>query len=139
MVRATSVRAIAPNITQETFHSCDPTLAVSPDEWVREPSWLKPVGQQTSTVIKRPAHSPNRLLAQVNDKWRVIDDPLQWILQQRKGNSRQKNSGWRSRSFCGTRAALLRCVREYCGEIRFDALTTLQALPVHHLQCEQPK
>ena len=29
----------------------------------------------------------------------------------------KKNSGWQDRSFCMTRDGLLRCVREYCGEV----------------------
>jgi len=76
-----------------------------------------------------PAHPSNRLLAQLNTNWRVVDDPLQWILQRRKGNPRKKNSGWRSRSLCRTRDALLRCVREHCGEIDPEALATLKELP----------
>ena len=63
---------------------------------------------------KHPAHPSNRLIVQLNASWRVIDDPLQWILQRRKGNPRKKNSGWRSRSFCRTREGLLCCIREYC-------------------------
>jgi len=76
----------------------------------------------------------------------VIDDPLQWILQRKKGNPRNKNSGWRGRSFCRTREALLRCVREYCcspdkGQLRCiqeyrgvdkAALQQLRALPEWH-------
>ena len=63
---------------------------------------------------RRPAHPSNQLVAQLNASWRVVDDPLQWILQRRKGNPRKKSSGWQGRSFCRTRDALLRCVREYC-------------------------
>jgi hypothetical protein len=81
---------------------------------VREP-WTKaainPEGQHRE---KRPAHPSNRPIAQLNETWRVVDDPLQWILQRRKGNPRSKNSGWENRSFCRTRDALLRCIREYC-------------------------
>jgi hypothetical protein len=75
-----------------------------------------------------------------------VDDPLQWILQRRKGNPRSKNSGWKNRSFCRTRDALLRCVREYCclpdqGEHRSireyhgvdgAALEQVRALPEWH-------
>ena len=35
-----------------------------------------------------PAHPSSRLLAHLNENWRVVDDPLQWILQRRKGNPR---------------------------------------------------
>lgn len=44
----------------------------------------------------------------LNEHWRVVFDPLQWILQKRQGR-------WRDRCFCVTRVALLRCIREYCG------------------------
>jgi hypothetical protein len=47
--------------------------------------------------------------------------------------------GWRDRSFCTTRDALLRCVREYCGDVDEKALTDLQALPEYHVDAEQPE
>jgi hypothetical protein len=34
---------------------------------------------------------------------------------------------------------LLRCVREYCGEVDQNELAELQALPDHHHGEEQPK
>jgi hypothetical protein len=49
----------------------------------------------SSKPVSPPAHPSDRLVAQLNERWRVVDDPLQWILQQRKGNARSKNSGWR--------------------------------------------
>jgi hypothetical protein len=75
-----------------------------------------------------------------------VDDPLQWLLQRKKGNPRRKNSGWTNRSFCQTREALLRCIREYCcspdeGESRCIheyrgvssvALQQVRALPERH-------
>jgi hypothetical protein len=78
------------------------------------------------------AHPSNRLVAQLNERWRVVDDPLQWILQRKKGNPRKKNSGWRDRSFCRTRDALLRCVDGYCGEIDDNSLAKLRSLPDWH-------
>jgi hypothetical protein len=56
----------------------------------------------------------------------------QWILQRRKGNPRARNTGWRDRSFCRTREALLRCIRQYCGEIEVEALAKLNLLPDWH-------
>ena len=82
---------------------------------------------------KRPAHPLNRPIAQLSERWRVVDDPLQGILQRKKGNPRKKNSGWTGRSFCRTREALLRCVREYCGQVDPAALEKLNALPEWHL------
>jgi len=78
------------------------------------------------------AHPSNRLVAQLNESWRVIDDRLQWILQRRKGKPRKKNSGWQDRSFCTMREVLIRCVREYCGEVDADALAALRHLPDTH-------
>ena len=60
------------------------------------------------------AHPSDRLLIELNRDWRVVDDDLQFILQGRKGAARSKATGWRGRSFCRTREALLRCIREYC-------------------------
>jgi hypothetical protein len=54
------------------------------------------------------------------------------VLQRRKGNPRKRNSGWHDRSFCTTREALLRCVRELCGVVDQQALDELQALPDFH-------
>ena len=47
----------------------------------------------------------------------------------RRATRRTKNSGWQDRSFCTTREGLLRCVREYCGDVEPAALAKLTALP----------
>jgi hypothetical protein len=106
---------------------------------VRQPGLIAPLTAAPDNLPSPPAHPLNRLIAQINQNWRVVDDPLQWILQRRKGNLRKKNSGWRDRSFCTTREVLLRCVREYCGVVDQNALVDLQALPDHHADVEQPK
>ena len=103
---------------------------------VRQPGVIAHVTATPTNLPSPPAHPSNRLIAQLNERWRIVDDPSQWILQRRKGNPRKKNSGWQDRSFCTTREALLRCVREYCGVVDENALVDLQALPEHH---EQPK
>jgi hypothetical protein len=77
-----------------------------------------------------PAHPSNRLITQLNSNWRVVDDPLQWILQRRKGNPRKRNSGWIDRSFCTTREGLVRCIREYCGEVDQNAFAELRHSPI---------
>jgi hypothetical protein len=107
----------------------DSVISSLPEKGVREADAGTASGEVLATLTSRPAHPSNRLLAQLNGQWRVVNDPLQWILQRRKGNPRKKNSGWKDRCFCTTRDALLRCVREYCGDIDEDALTDLQALP----------
>ena len=61
-----------------------------------------------------------------------MDDPVQWKLKRRKGNQRAKNSGWSDRCFCSTKAALLRCIREYSGDVSADALLRLLSLSALH-------
>ena len=99
---------------------------------VREPSATPGTHRDYQERSQRPAHPSNYLVARLNATWRVVDDPLQWRLQRKKGNPRTKNSGWRDRSFCTTREGLLRCVREYYGEAEPAALAKLLALPEHH-------
>ena len=70
---------------------------------------------RTGTTIEaagRPAHPSPRLVAQLGSDWRVVDDPLQWVIQRRKGRPRHKNAGWASLSFCRTREGLLLALRE---------------------------
>ena len=129
-MRASSVRAadaIAP-------HGDEPNQDpyTSRNQGVRKPSVIRDAGAVPTDAVNRPAHPSNRLVAQLNATWRVIDDPLQWILQRKKGNPRNKNSGWRGRSFCRTRAALLGCICKYCGEVAVEALAKVQALPDGH-------
>ena len=68
-----------------------------------------------------------------------------------EGKSRAKNTGWRARSYCRTKDALLRCIREYCGladdgalgcieEYRGmdgSALQQIRALPEWHIDLEE--
>jgi hypothetical protein len=81
---------------------------------VRERSAAPATHRDYQDRVERLAHPSNRLVAQLNANWRVVDDPLQWILQRRKGTPREKSTGWQGRSFCRTREGLLRCIREYC-------------------------
>ena len=75
-----------------------------------------------TTLLPALNHFPTVL----NSGWRVMDDPLQWLLQHQQGGR------WRNRSYCRTREGLLRCVREYCGIIDAEALKRLEALPGFH-------
>jgi hypothetical protein len=58
----------------------------APNTQVREPSAAPATHQDYQDRVEGPAHPSNRLVAQLNTTWRVIDDPLQWILQRKKGN-----------------------------------------------------
>ena len=73
-----------------------------------------------------------KVIARLNDRWRVVDDPLQWVLQVRRGRKTSKASGWRNRSYHAQRTALQRCIGEYCGEVAGHALKTIEALPEVH-------
>ena len=81
---------------------------------------------------RRLAHPSESFPIRLNANWRVVDDPLQWILQRRKGYARSRNAGWRGRSYFTTRTWLLHFIGEYCGEVDPDALKQLEALPERH-------
>ncbi len=67
----------------------------------------------------------------LNDQWRIVDDPLQWILS-RRGKKNGWFGPWRPRSFCMTRTALLRCIQEYCGEADPVAVAFVETWPERH-------
>lgn len=56
--------------------------------------------------MNKPSRYNQLLVAQLNDKWRVVDDGLQWILESRRGKS------WRPMSYCTQRDVIFRCYRE---------------------------
>ena len=109
-----------------------PSVTPSEDRRVRKRSAAPPAHLGYQDPAEALAHPSNRLIAQLNENWRVVDDPLQWILQRKKGSPREKNSGWRNRSFCTTREGLLRCIRECSGEIDADAFAKLRGMPDNH-------
>jgi hypothetical protein len=96
--------------------------------WVRERSAAPPVHLGCQDHTEGLAHPPNRLVAQLNENWRVVDDPLQWILQR----PRAKNSGWQNKAYFSTREGLVRRIRARCGEIDADAFAGLRGLPENH-------
>ena len=99
---------------------------------VCEPQEVAPSSAPRNEAVSPLAHPSDRLLIQLNHDWRVTEGGLQYILQRRRGHSRSKATGWIGCAFCRTRAALLRNVRELCGEIDENALSQLQALPEWH-------
>ena len=79
----------------------------------------------------------SRLLMVLNDRWRVVDDPLQWILQYRARNvaasaKSKKTKAWVGKRFCRTRAALKRDIRECCGDVDLVALAIIDTWPEWH-------
>jgi hypothetical protein len=135
-MRASSVRATAHVLVKVDNAGKGNSSKSASSTRVRERSAAPATHRDTQRYAESPAHPSNRLVAQLNANSRVVDDRQQWILQRRKGNPRKKNSGWRDRSFCRTRDALLRCVREYCGEVDRVALAQLAVLPPRHGQSE---
>jgi hypothetical protein len=107
-------------------------LACDPPELVRE----RPERGQDSLVLsaspESPAHPSIHFPIPIDAAWRVVDDPLQWILQRRKGNLRGKNSGWDNRHYCRTRDGLMRCILKHCGDVDPGTLETLSMLPEWH-------
>ena len=83
---------------------------------VRQPQTVAP-GIDAPKATKRPADRSKPVRAFLNDRWRVIDDGLQWVLQKRTGRPTPKSTGWRGRSYLRTRASLLDSVKRWCGEL----------------------
>jgi hypothetical protein len=67
------------------------------------------------------------IVAELNTRWRVIADTLQWILEYRASARR-----WNGESFCATRKALLRNIRERHIAVSKDAMAKLRNLPEWH-------
>lgn len=72
------------------------------------------------------------VIALLNTRWRIVAcrDGIQWILQHR-ASAKETYAGarWSNRSFCRTRAALIRDASQHAGEIWPAAMTILRALP----------
>jgi hypothetical protein len=60
---------------------------LSEKEEVRERASASVRPRQLEQELKGPSHRSKCLIAQLNASWRIVDDPLQWILQRRKGES----------------------------------------------------
>ena len=98
---------------------------------VRQPQEVLP-GTDAPKATKRPADRSKPVLAVLNDRWRVIDDGIQWVLQKRKGRPTPKSSGWRGRSYATSRASLLDCIERLCGSVDPAALRVIEGLPADH-------
>ena len=86
----------------------------------------------TAAVSHRESDTGYRaVVAVLNDRWRVIEcrDGIQWILQRQDAARSLHGAPWRGRSYCRTRAALIRDVGRHAGEISPAAMAILEALP----------
>jgi hypothetical protein len=81
--------------------------------------------------VRETADGYAGFVVQLNPDWRVVAcrDRVQWILQRRGSPEKPRRDDWRSRSYCRTREALIRCAREHAGHIIPAALATLSSLP----------
>jgi hypothetical protein len=75
-----------------------------------EPSDALSAPDDLETSFAAPAGLYGREVARLSDRTRVIEEEMQWVVQRRQGRY------WRGVSFCVTKDALLRCIREQCSD-----------------------
>lgn len=88
----------------------------------------------TTTVETQSSESADdyhRIVAVLNDRWRVIEcrDGIQWILQRRNRAKTVSSGDWRGRSYHRSREALICCAMVYCGDTDPAAVAVLASLP----------
>ena len=84
---------------------------LSDAEAVRQPQEVLPATDGPEAT-KRRADRSKPVIAVLNDRWRVIDDGLEWVLQRRKGRRTPKSTGWCGRSYAASRRSLLDSVED---------------------------
>ena len=77
----------------------------------------------------------NKVVVTLSERWRVVNDQLQWILELRKGRKTGKSTGWQGMRFCQQRTTLTRDIGELCGDVDQAALALIDALPDQHPSC----
>ncbi len=87
--------------------------------------------------MSAPLDRKGQVVARLNDLWRITYDPAQWILERRQKRKTKKSSGYQQRSFCAQRRTLMRCIRDYCGDVDPGALAVIEALPEVHPRIER--
>lgn len=75
---------------------------------------------------------PGFITIQLSDKWRVVDDSMQWILQVRTSKPTKKRSGYVDRSYCHQRAALIVCIRRLVKDADSRAMAIIEHFPDSH-------
>ncbi len=69
-------------------------------------------------------------LIQLNDSWRVSDDPPQWVLEKRVREPQLgKTSGWQARKYIRATDHLLRRIGEMCGTVDSEAIEIIRSWP----------
>ena len=113
-------RRLANSLTERGSSSPPTTPNIGPARSV--------AGDTTSRLL----HASSGFPIAINAQWRVSFDRLQFILECRRGER------WLGRSFCVTRQALLRCIREHCDQVDQAALPKVAALPEWHPDRGEP-
>ncbi len=73
-------------------------------------------------------------LVQLNDSWRVADDPPQWVLEKRVRQPQPgKTSGWQARKYIRTTDHLLKRIDEMCGTVDSKAIEIIRSWPVGYV------
>lgn len=85
-----------------------------------------------------------KALGQLNDRWRVIDDPLQGIVQYRRDKHGSRDEGgkdiaWEGKRFFRTHTALIRDIGELCGSVDPRALAVIEATPDRHVDRDRSR
>jgi sulfur transfer complex TusBCD TusB component (DsrH family) len=91
----------------------------------------EPAHTTLKTRVDEGSEDYPALVAVLNPGWRVIvcRDGIQWILQHR--HMRKGRARWDGNSYCQTRDALLRNIRERAGACDLAAIQYLSRLPEH--------
>jgi hypothetical protein len=63
---------------------------------VRQTQNPHPCSSDTPVARKPQADRSRRLVAVLNERFRIADDALQWMLENRKGRATTKSAGWRA-------------------------------------------
>ena len=102
-------------------------------------SIARPILKQPRETKAGAADSPVKAptVVVLNNRWRIVDDDLQWILQYRRRNrgrsdGSEDSRSWEGKRFCRTRTTLLRDIRENCAEVDPAAVEIVEALPYLH-------
>jgi hypothetical protein len=95
---------------------------------VREPSVSEQNAPGSSASPSPVAHPSDRLLIQLNDDWRVVDDDRQYVIQRRRGHARSRATGWIGRCLSDSRSTL--ALHSQCGDLEPEAIAAIESLPL---------
>jgi hypothetical protein len=65
-------------------------------------------------------------------RWRVVDDPLEWLLQRQQGRLPDGGPRWWDKLYVTSRHGLRLFIEERCGEVDPGALKVISKLSERH-------